>query len=96
MQVILVVTACMSMTYPPRQQATPNYGEFGALLEEKVPAPGAYANCYDLVHFDIDPQNVFIFGNDDDHPKVPIFKVCFCLLVFLALLPFFSIPGYCH
>lgn len=80
-QQIQVLTACMSMTYPPRKQAPPDqdteYGELGGLLDEEVPAAGAHVNCYDLVHFDIDPQNVFIFDTDEDHRQVPVFKVCF-------------------
>lgn len=90
MQQILVVTAAISLAYPPRKQAPPNqnteYGEFGGYLDEEIPAPGAHVNLYDLVHFDLDPQNVFIFDTDEDHRRMPVFKVGFFILLFLALM----------
>lgn len=73
------------MTYPPRKQAPPNqaadYPEFGGYLNEGIPAPGAHVNRHDLVHFDIDPQNVFIFDTDDQHRRMPVFKVGHRLLL---------------
>lgn len=99
-QVFLVVTACMSMAYPPRQQAPPNqgsmHGEFGPLLPEVIPAPGAHVNHHDLVHFDIDPQNVFIYDPDNAHRGVPIFKVGFCVPVLLPHACSSSMLHHCH
>ena len=67
------------MTYPPRKQAPPNqadeFQEFGGPLPEVIPPPGNHVNRHDLVHFDIDPQNIFIFDPDAAHWGISKFKV---------------------
>lgn len=75
-----VVKACISMAYPPRLQAGPNqdnqFVEDGPPLPEAVPpAANPGRNQHDIVHLDIDPNNVFVAGYDGDHRDAPVFKV---------------------
>lgn len=88
------------MAFPPRKQAPPTqvaqYPEMGGLLVEEIPDEGAHVNYYDLVHFDIDPQNVLMFDTDGEHRGMPVFKVGFHILLLLALLSLLSIFRHCH
>lgn len=76
-----VVKACISMTFPPRLQEIPlqnsQFSEDGDSLPEVVPPfPLAPSNVqYDLVHFDMDPNNVFIGETDNDHVDISLFHV---------------------
>ncbi|ROV97442.1 hypothetical protein VMCG_06859 [Cytospora schulzeri] len=75
-----LVTACISMAFPPRLQAGPDqdsqFDEFGPPLPEAVPpAADPGRQQHDIVHLDIDPNNVFVAEYDNDHPDVPIFKI---------------------
>lgn len=69
------------MTYPPRLQAPPLQGHMwpengGPIAEVVPPFPLAPYNIKaDIVHFDLDPTNVFISQTDDDHQDVSMFKV---------------------
>lgn len=75
----LVITACVAMAYPPRQQRPPNendiFDETGAALPEVIPNPGPHVHHHDIVHFDIDPRNVFVYDTDANHRTMPVFKV---------------------
>ncbi|ROV96941.1 hypothetical protein VSDG_04127 [Cytospora chrysosperma] len=75
-----LVKACISMAYPPRLQAGPNqdnqFVEDGPPLPEAVPpAANPGRNQHDIVHLDIDPNNVFVAGYDGDHRDAPVFKI---------------------
>ncbi|KAI3398521.1 hypothetical protein diail_9045 [Diaporthe ilicicola] len=67
------------MAYPPRQQAPPNendtFGETGAWLPEIIPNPGLNVHHHDIIHFDMDPRNIFISDTDADHRGMPLFKI---------------------
>lgn len=63
---LLVIRACIDMQYPPRRKLDPETGfaqylsEDGEDLNGGIPleAPdGPLPPGYDLVHFDLDPQN---------------------------------------
>lgn len=77
----LVLTACISMAYPPRMQIPPAQNsmaaEIGPLMNEEIPVPGIHVNNLNIVHFDMDAQNIFIFNSDNNHRGVPVFKVSF-------------------
>ncbi|KAJ0107784.1 hypothetical protein J7T55_000046 [Diaporthe amygdali] len=67
------------MAYPPRQQRPPNendiFDETGAALPEVIPNPGPHVHHHDIVHFDIDPRNVFVYDTDANHRTMPVFKI---------------------
>lgn len=67
------------MAYPPRAQIGPAIAstdaEIGPLMAEQIPAPAAFVNKRDIVHFDLDPQNIFMFDSDANHRQIPVFKV---------------------
>ncbi|KAG8162893.1 hypothetical protein KVR01_007371 [Diaporthe batatas] len=66
------------MAYPPRSQVGPamnsTAAEIGPLMEEQIPAPAAHVNKRDIVHFDMDHQNVFMLDEEDRRP-IPFFQV---------------------
>lgn len=76
-----VVKGCMVMGCPPRQQAPPNevdtFAEIGDWLPEEIPDPGASRHDENIIHFDLDPQNIFVADTDADHRRMPLFKVSF-------------------
>lgn len=53
-------------------------------MDEEIPVPDIHVNNFNIVHFDMDAQNIFIFNSDNDHRGVPMFKVSFD----------FPIPGF--
>lgn len=83
------------MAFPPRAQVGPAVGstaaEIGPLMAEQIPAPAAFVNKRDIVHFDMDPQNIFLFDSDANHRRIPVFKVSF--FPFLVLGDFVLLRG---
>lgn len=69
------------MAYPPRKQIGPALNdtapEIGAFMAEGIPAPSIFVNKCNIVHFDLDPQNIFLFDSDYSHRGIPVFKVSF-------------------
>ncbi|KAK3332385.1 hypothetical protein B0T19DRAFT_415509 [Cercophora scortea] len=89
-----LVKGCIAMEYPPRMTEAGTWaasgGDFGHPFSETIPPQDAQGNDppgTGMVHFDIDPGNVFVGGfqygvraaliqNDPDgHREVPIFKL---------------------
>ncbi|KUI55482.1 hypothetical protein VP1G_02814 [Cytospora mali] len=71
--------ACIAMQHPPRRQVNQNGGETwldenGPNINEQLPDQNRDIG-YDLVHFDLDIQNVLIGDYDNSgHQTVPVFK----------------------
>lgn len=67
------------MSWPPRLQAGPNpdseHPEKGRYLDDVIPPPGPGNNKREIIHFDIDPHNIFIGEYDKNHVEIPLFKV---------------------
>jgi serine/threonine protein kinase len=79
-----LVRACIAMEFPPRR----NFGYMGRedwsmneyeariYLEETIPQGPNASRGFGLVHFDLDPQNVFVGDFDERrHRFGPVFKV---------------------
>ncbi|KAI3394033.1 hypothetical protein diail_3298 [Diaporthe ilicicola] len=83
-----LVRGCIAMYAPPRLTRGPNgmalpwdqwRSVYGPDLDEVMPAQTIqvpFPDGWDLVHFDLDPQNVLIGENDNnEHSMAPIFKI---------------------
>ncbi|KAG6357446.1 hypothetical protein INS49_013323 [Diaporthe citri] len=79
-----LIRGCIAMKYPPRLQSIVSgtnenwLPEVGPNIREEVPAGLGMrtARDYDLVHFDLDPKNIFIGDFDGEgHGYVPRFKI---------------------
>jgi hypothetical protein len=71
--------------------------ETGPFMTEEIPAPNVYINHRNIVHFDLDPQNIFIFDSDNNHRKIPVFKVSFHfrpLRSFISMAECGKVAGY--
>lgn len=77
------------MQIPPAQNSMAV--EIGPLMNEQIPLPGIHVNNFNLVHFDMDAQNIFIFNSDNDHRGIPVFKVSFGFLTTVFLFSMYLV-----
>lgn len=77
-----LVKGCIGMAYPPRKNTftamgglQPEQGEFGWPLPEALPPAGQAGRLDDIIHFDMDPSNMFIGDDDASNPHIPLVKV---------------------
>jgi len=76
-----LVRACIAMRHPPRYQLPAGGGRprppWGGPIPETVPPPGTVGVAHsNIVHFDIDPSNIFVGGfGIGTHVNMPVIKV---------------------